>query len=174
MISDYLRACSDQSSGRVDLKVHRGRSNGSMPVMTSLSLWSEGKRDVESVRMGADLEVEVEFDLKETTLSPVLGVVVKSSHGHALFGVNNKFIPGYHFDRMSSSGTIICRIEGLPLMPGPYYLDLYLGDEHRDIDIIPEAVSFDVLVSDVFGSGKMPPEVAGPIFLPATFSLARS
>jgi lipopolysaccharide transport system ATP-binding protein len=173
VISDYLRTCSNQSSGRDDLTVHRGRSNSSVPVMTSLTLCSEGKRDVESVRMGADLEAQVGFDLTQTSLSPVLGVAVKSSHGHTLFGINNRIIPGCRFDHMSSRGMITCRIEKLPLMPGTYYLDLYFGDDHRDIDVILEAASFDVQTADVFRSGKIPPESAGPIFVPATFSIAR-
>jgi len=176
VISDYLRSCSNQPPGRVDLTVHRGRSKGSVLVMTSLTLCSEGKTDVESVRMGADLEVEVEFDLKQASVSPVLGVAVKSSHGHSLFGINNRIVPGYHFDHMSSRGTIICRIEKLPLMPGSYYLDLHFGDDQRDIDIdvVLEAASFDIRASDVYGSGKIPPEAAGPIFVPATFSIART
>jgi hypothetical protein len=56
-------------------------------------------------------------------------------------------------------------------MPGTYLVDLYFGNESRDLDVVQEAIAFEVVPSDVFGSGKLAPSAAGPIFWPATFDL---
>jgi hypothetical protein len=57
-------------------------------------------------------------------------------------------------------------------MPGRYYLDLSFGSELiYDVDEIHEAISFDVIPADVFGSGRLPPATAGPVFWPAKFKL---
>src|SRR2546426_8272601 len=39
-------------------------------------------------------------------------------------------------------------------------------------DIVHEAISFDVLAADVFGTGQLPPPAAGPIYWPARWTLA--
>ena len=51
------------------------------------------------------------------------------------------------------------------------FIDSYFGYIYRDCDVISEAISFDLSAADVFGSGRLPPTTAGPIFWPATFEL---
>jgi lipopolysaccharide transport system ATP-binding protein len=121
--------------------------------------------------MGSPLSVEVEFFSRSKPIQPVLGIAVKNQHGSPIFGINNRFISGYNFNNPVSNGTITCSIDRLPLMPGRYVLDLYFGDQHDDLDVVHEAISFDVAPADVFGTGQLPPPSAGPIFWPATWSL---
>jgi len=70
------------------------------------------------------------------------------------------------------AGTVSCEFESLPLMPGIYQLDLYLGDEFTDYDWIYEAISFEVLAADILGSGRLPPASDGPVFWHARWSFA--
>ena len=100
----------------------------------------------------------------------MLGVVVKDRYESPIFGINNRIVPGYQLAKGVTSGEIVCHFVQIPLMPGSYSLDLYLGDEHRDIDIVTQALSFHVDPADVFGSGKLPPDSAGSVFVPATWS----
>ena len=37
--------------------------------------------------------------------------------------------------------------------------------------MVYDAIAFEVMPGDAFGSGKLPPKSAGPIFWPATFDL---
>jgi hypothetical protein len=61
-------------------------------------------------------------------------------------------------------------LNDLPLRPGRYYVDLFFGNEHEDFDIVTDALSFEIIPGDFFGSGKLPQASAGPILWPATFS----
>ena len=56
-------------------------------------------------------------------------------------------------------------------MPGTYLVDLTLGNESRDIDVVHDAISFEIAPGDVFGSGKLPPKDSGPICWFATWDL---
>jgi hypothetical protein len=116
----------------------------------------------------------VDFDVKGSPTRPVLGVVIKTDLGTALFGVNNRFIPGFEFERVQAPARISCHLDRMPLTPGTYLVDLYFGNESRDIDTVHDAIEIDVLQADVFGSGKLPPSGAGPILWPATFYLQES
>ncbi len=167
----YLASDVDRSSGQADLVYHNGRTKGSMSVMAKVILATELSEPTSSLPMGSQLSIQVSFSSKSKPIYPILGVVLKNRFGTAILGVNNRFIPGYRFAEPISDGIITCHFSSLPLMPGKYLIDLYLGDEHVDLDVVHEAVSFDVTPADVFKSGKLPPAAAGPIFWPATWSL---
>jgi hypothetical protein len=102
-------------------------------------------------------------------LRPVFGVVVKTALGIPVFGANNRSVVSG--SAAISQGVVTCRFDSVPLMPGRYVLDLYLGDQHHDTDIVHDAASFEVVAGELLGSGLMPPRGAGPIFLPATFEV---
>ncbi len=174
ILAQYYEDGEDRTSGSRDLSEHRGRSSDSNPIMSRVTLSDGNSNVISRIRMGSCLSLHVDFDVKGTPTQPVLGVVIKTDMGTALFGFNNLFIPGFEFDKVQSSGTISCHLANLPLMPGTYLADLYFANEHRNLDVVYEAIAFDVVPADVLGSGKLPPPAAGPIFWPATFELQAS
>jgi homopolymeric O-antigen transport system ATP-binding protein len=165
----YLASDAAPGSHLRALTDHPGRRADSVRLMTSVSLRTD-HGEGGAVRMGSTLGIEVSFSCPSGAITPVLGVTIKNALGMAIFGVNNKFIGGYNFAERASSGSIGCEIEHLPLMPGIYFCDLFLNDGVEDVDVINEAISFEVLPTDVFGTGQLPPSGTGPIFWPATFS----
>jgi hypothetical protein len=67
--------------------------------------------------------------------------------------------------------------ERLPLMPGTYLLDLCFGDfsdPSRDLDIIRDAIPFEVVTADLLGTGMLPRPTDGPVFWPATWTFSSS
>ena len=172
--SILARYCDDDDQGATgtrDLAEHRGRTRSSAAIMSRVTLSNGNQNPVSSIRSGSSLSISVEFDVLGSPTRPVLGVVVKTDLGAALFGVNNRFIPGFEFDLVTAHGTISCHLDKLPLMPGMYLVDLFFGNEIHDLDVVHEAISFEIVPSDVFGSGKLPPSAAGPFVWPATWDL---
>ena len=150
---------------------HSGRRGGSKPIMKRVTTLSAGEAPVSVVKMGASLSIAVEF-AREVPLRPTLGVVVRTSEGWPVFEINNRYIAGYCFERsVTKKGTITSRINELPLTPGTYVIDLYFGDQYEDFDLVFEATSFEVVPSDVFGTGKLPSRGYGAVYLPAEWEL---
>ena len=170
LIGRYLGVEFERDSGEKDLSSHPGRMHNSEPIMKNVALLSRLAQPVSSLSMGASLAIQVTFFCNSKALRPVLGVVIKNVHGMPILGVNNRFIGGYEFSEPVRHGFITCHLETLPLMPGTYFVDLYFGDQHQDYDIIHEAISFNVLATDVFGTGQLPPPAAGPIYWPARWT----
>ena len=164
-VSEELKA----DTGWRELTSHPGRSRASVPSMTSVTLGSDTGQPAGAVRMGAPLSITVEFSCKSRQIRPVLGVVVKTVLGAPVFGVNNLFIKGYEFADRVASGSIACQFKAVPLMPGTYLVDVWLNNGTENLDVIYDAISFEVLPADVFESGQLP--TTGPVFWPATFSL---
>jgi len=167
ILARYYEDDQDRTIGRRDLVGHRGRTRGSEPIMLQVTLGNGQRSPVACVGTGSSLSVEVDLNVKGVPIQPFLGVVVRTSLGAPLFGVDNGFIPGFEFDAVTGGAKMTCQIDDLPLMPGTYLIDLHFGNESRDLDVVYEAIFFEVVPGDIFGSGRLPPRASGPIFWPA-------
>ena len=139
--------------------------------MKSVSLLCGDGKPTGVARMDEPFEVRVEFEA-ESAIRPVLGVSIRTAEGMPLFGVNNRWTGDGLNDDPIRAGTITCSLGKLPLMPGMYFIDLFfgdLGDPTRDLDVVREAISFEVVPADVFDSGSLTPATEGPLFWRASW-----
>ncbi len=169
LIQRYVSQGPTAGTGWRDLRRHSGRGRTWTPCMTRVTLSSDCGDSAGTLRMGSPLSIAVDFS-SVSPINPVLGVVVKTAMGAAVFCVNNLFIGGYSFAERPKSGSISCKFDTIPLVPGTYYLDLWLNNGTENLDVIHEAISFDVLAADIFGTGQLPPPGTGPVFWSAKFS----
>jgi lipopolysaccharide transport system ATP-binding protein len=165
VIAAYNRLAADRGA-EADLSAHEGRTSGSVPCMRRVCVGSDGV-----VLMGGELEVAVAFEADRTLSGVTFGLVVKNGLQAPVFGVNNLSIRSPELDRPARRGTVVCRVPDVPLMPGSYYIDLYLGTRGQVFDVVKDACRFEVEPADVFGTGKLPPSIAGDVFCHATLGL---
>ena len=126
-----------------------------------------------AIRMGSSLSVAVSFASDAGPIFPGLGVVLKNAHGVAIFMVTDGLVGGNSLKNRVGCGTVICALDNPPLLPGRYSFDLYLGDDSgaRDVlDVISDAISFEVEAADVFGTGQLPVPHYSLIYWPARFA----
>ncbi len=160
-MASELRA-HDGSRSLID---HQGRRRDSQPIMRSVSLHSSDSGPTGVVRMRSPLAVRVDF-VASAPLRPVLNVAFRTIEGEPIFIVGSRLTNEGRDRAASRDGAIICELDCLPLMPGTYLLDLYFGDFAditRDLDVIREAISLEVVPADVFGTGQLPNVADGPI-----------
>jgi lipopolysaccharide transport system ATP-binding protein len=170
MLMRYMTAELKPDGGIRRLTHHPGRRHGSSSIMTTITL-SEDNRDFSAAfKMGGRLTVSVSFSSAQA-FTPVLTVTVKNLHGLPIIRANNQFIGGFNFGQRHNSAMITCAFDRLPLLPGRYAIDLSLGDGLRELDAVNDAITFEVLPADVFGTGKLPPPGSALVFWPAHFSI---
>jgi lipopolysaccharide transport system ATP-binding protein len=170
VVSEYMRADVDTGAATRALG-GRARPASARATMTAVELRDRDGRRVSAVRIAETLTVRVRFTSTDG-LKPVLGIVVKTLTGQPIFTINNRFVPAAPVAQPMKADTIDLTIDELPLVPGSYFIDLYLGDEYVDHDIVYEAISVEVQEADVFGTGKLPPQGVGPVIVPARFRIA--
>ena len=68
--------------------------------MSQVTLSDGNRSPISCIRTGSSLSIQVDFDVKGSPIKPVLGVVIKTDLGAPLFGVNNRFIPGFEFGKV--------------------------------------------------------------------------
>jgi lipopolysaccharide transport system ATP-binding protein len=155
----------------VDLKHHEGRTVGSIPCLRHVAVGPRD-RDTGPIPMGHDVVVAVGFEAAEQLEAGVtIGVTVSNAKRAPILGVNNLVIPSPDLDRPIRRGTITCRFIRPPLMPGSYSLDLYLGTQGQNFDVVIDACRFEILPTDYFGSGKLPPKQAGDVYCAASWGM---
>lgn len=170
VIASYMAEGHALAGGACTLVSHPGRKKGSAPVMKDVMLTDARGERTSSFRTFGTLGVTVTFADFNKNSCPVLGVAIKTQLGAAVCGFNNRFISADI--PVSNDGRITCWIDSLPLTAGTYLIDLYFGDEYRDCDAVEDAISFEVVHGDVFGTGKAPPSSAGPVCVPARFEFS--
>jgi lipopolysaccharide transport system ATP-binding protein len=170
MLMRYMTAELQPDSGVCQLMLHPGRRHGSSSMMTVITLSEDNRILHAAFRMGGRLTVSVGFSSAQA-FTPVLAVTIKNLHGLPIIRASNQFVGGFNFDQRHNSGTITCAFDKLPLLPGRYAIDLSLGDSLRELDTVNDAITFEVLPADVFGTGKLPPPGSAIVFWPAHFSI---
>jgi lipopolysaccharide transport system ATP-binding protein len=170
ILSLYVAAGVQMGSGERSLAEHPGRRSHCVPTMTQVKLFSSSDAPAGVVRMGEPLEIRVSYAASHP-LRPVLGAIIKTTYGAPVFCTSDRFCEQLISCNPLAHGTVICAIEKIPLMPGSYGIDLYLGDASGDFDVIDDATSFEVLAADVTGNGRLPPASLGPVYCDANWRL---
>jgi homopolymeric O-antigen transport system ATP-binding protein len=170
-LSVYNTRGSRAAKAEGSLATHPGRAPHFAPWMESASIRS--RADDGQVTTGADVQIEVAFRAPRPIDNVNFGMVVKDSLGAALFTANNVVQPSPPLEREIVQGSVSCQLSRLPLLPGTYSLDCYLGTNGAHCDVVTDAVTFDVHPADIFGSGKLPSTAFGRFFVPVEWEIRR-
>lgn len=172
IINSYLQSVSSSSAVR-DLSSPSLRSKGHQPLILSAKLTDIKGIKTNTFQMGDDIVVTINFSTTSHPIVPIFGVVFKDKYDVPIFGLNNSTTNTVLTERPVSYGSIDCSINHIPLMPGSYGIDLFLGDGNADLDVIENAVFVHIEQADVFGSGRIPPASAGSVYVKGTFAFDR-
>ena len=170
----YMQSFRRESRSEFDL-THVSRMQSSyVCLMKSGQMTNVHGDPITRIAIGESLSISVAFASPDASFRPVLGVVVKNSMGAALFGTDNRIQSEYLPAQPRSQGIIQIRFDSLPLQPGTYSVDLYLGDESRSLDAIESALTLTVDASNYMGSGRLPPSSCGPFLMKASWTIRDS
>jgi len=163
---------SSRVSGARDLRDVGRRAGFQGKLMRSVRLLN-GDTLATVIKTGEALRIEIDiepFDM-ETGLS--LGVQVVDNLGQRVLdsrsGQYDVWIPSAH-----QIQTVHARFDSLPLRPGFYSVTLMLGTTFRDLEVIPGAISFEVVWNEMKGIRTPPMMHWGPLFLPVSWSIGRA
>ena len=143
---------------------------------TGASIWMksaclvDNDKPVSTLPLGADLTLQIHFEAESPIRQPKFGFVLSSMVGTRLIGANNRYQPSPKLTESKQTGTIVCRLGQVPLMPGNYNLSFYLGDAAVDTHIEIDGLNFTITERDIWGFGQLPP-AASEMWWPTQFDL---
>ena len=120
--------------------------------------------------MGDPLTIEIRFRSRTPIKKPSVGLVISSVRGENIVNANNIYQQSPEFDTPLTQGLIRCKLGVLPLMEGRYNISLWFGSQSRsDHQEIAEAISFEVIERDIWGTGKLPTQRISQLWWPTVF-----
>jgi hypothetical protein len=107
--------------------------------------------------MGDEVEIRLAFYAAEKIKLFDVSIHIENSYGQAVLRLATRETGG-EFRDVEGAGVIVCSITKLRILPGRYYLLLAASvpPSFEYLDYVSQAVSFDVLERDVYGTGKVP------------------
>ncbi len=104
--------------------------------------------NLQVLKYKSKFKLDVYFESNDFIKNLVLGIVIKDLNDTEIIGINNKH---YLFDRINNDDTIKGKISLIinefSILPGKYKLDIFLGDSINDIEIVRDAIIFNVTES---------------------------
>jgi lipopolysaccharide transport system ATP-binding protein len=100
--------------------------------------------------------VEFKFSDPDGIDNLIMGLVIKDNNGTPIIGVNNRDLGILLSKSRTHSGIIKFTIASLPIYgSGRFYIDLYFGDNGNNYDTLLNALSFQMIPTDLFNNGKL-------------------
>jgi lipopolysaccharide transport system ATP-binding protein len=122
--------------------------------------------------MGSSLQVIISYVQKKASKFLKLGIHINDSSGNLICVLSpNQQSPNF-VSTLKLSGTISCTIPSLNLISGTYSISIHyeIPGTTKMAYCIENAASFQVVESDVYGTGIIPAKIHGIIYLLADWS----
>jgi lipopolysaccharide transport system ATP-binding protein len=100
-----------------------------------------------NIKYNDDLVLEVDFETENIIKNLVIGIVIKDENDLAIVGVNNNTYNHKINYSDLKEGKVLLTISKLKLLPGFYKIDLFLGDSLNDIEVVYDALKFNIIES---------------------------
>ena len=171
VLEKYLKNLQGDRTSDTPLSSMPRTKTGCEHLMQSGKLLNSQGSVVTGISIGDPLTISVTYQSERASFRPVLGVIVKNSLGVALFGTDNRTQAKYLPTQPCTKGTVKLTFDSLPLYPGIYTIDLFMGDEIRSLDCIESAMTFEVNSSNYMGSGRLPSSACGSFLIKGSWSL---
>jgi lipopolysaccharide transport system ATP-binding protein len=162
-VKQYLALANEGSDLPVDQKP-RVQHVQRKPMLTGLQIHTDSGHP-KVVETGGRVTFEVEVRDCEDLSLLTCGIAISNNRGQRVAFFHTRYQQGLMFPG-TRHAKLQCNVPALPLVPGPYFVELVLADENRIVEKVERADRLDVVFKDVFGTGRVPNARQGYIVMP--------
>ena len=154
-IQQYLSKRTETAANhRLEQRTDR-HGSGQLKFTDAYVIGDSGIKNV--VYMGESAQIMVMFSAIELVKKCDLSIHIENVWADTILRLATRET-AKPFSDLSGRGAIVCKLPKIQLLPGKYYLLLAasIPPAFEYLDYISHAVEFEVLESDIYGSGKIP------------------
>jgi lipopolysaccharide transport system ATP-binding protein len=167
VVSDYMRTFAQSSAGTVSLEAIESRTGNGDGRFTHMAFLNEAGETINYIRSGDRLTLRLHYRAHKQLRDLVVGINIHNEYG-TLIAASNNWATGDDIPLVEpGAGHADFEIDCLYLLPGRYYLSLWLGKWNNLHDVLKNCISFDVEASDFYGSGRGIDAGFGLMFFPS-------
>lgn len=112
------------------------------------------------MEVGDDLAFDVAFEADAPVSQIYLSIVLTSTIFGDFLHSSTHFLPVFQFPKPCQKGKIRVRFGQLPLIAGRFLASFWVGANVGSVEVLMEALHFEVQEKDIWASGKNPPRVS--------------
>ena len=166
VISEYMTSFSRIQGTTVDLRHVEERSGSGEIIYTEIRFLGTDRRPKETLRSGDEVIIRLGYQAFKHVVSPSFGVEIYTEMGIKVTSMNT-WSSGFDVAGIQpGEGHVELEIHSLNLIPGRYYLTLWLDRVGQSFDRLENCSSVDIESSDVFASGRSMDRRFGLTFFP--------
>jgi lipopolysaccharide transport system ATP-binding protein len=164
-VQRYARGGEDAHDGVVDLADQATRRPGGHAIFRRVRLVDKEGATARQFLAGDTFGIEFDVHPSPRHRNLHFRIAFQDVHGTVLFHVAT-YLAESGTIALTAPATVTCRIPEPALAPGAYTFELHAGSEHEPgLDVVSQPLGFEVLASDFFGTGRMPPRNVGGSYL---------
>ena len=172
VIKDYLSTFADEQKTNGDLRTIENRIGTGEIRYTDIEFLSSERKPQQLYRPGDSLVIRLHFCAEKHTQKANFGLELYTETGAFLTSINT-WSSGIEPSFLSpGEGNIELEIDSLHLMPGRYYVSLWLDGAKEHYDRLDYCATLDIEESDYYGTGRgMKSRFFGIIIVPCKWRL---
>jgi len=124
-----------------------------------------GAAQEQAIACGSGARFEIKYQGKEPLRNVHVSMAFYNTYGEGVLYLSNELVNRF-FETLPSKGSLICKFDRFPLMPGSYSVNLYCTVNGVLADWVTDAARVNVEDGDFYGSGKLPPKGYGSVVVP--------
>jgi lipopolysaccharide transport system ATP-binding protein len=156
-LSDVATTSQESLAGRSDRQGNRR--------LTFEEFTAAGASRDHAVMCGAEARFEIKYRGNEPLRNVHVSMAFYNTYGEGVLYLSNELVDRF-FETLPTTGSLICKFERFPLMPGSYSVNLYCTVNGVLADWVKDAARINVEDGDFYGSGKLPPKGYGAVVVP--------
>lgn len=118
-----------------------------------------------AVVCGSRVQFEIRYCGKRPLRNVRISLGIFNLYGDGVLYLSND-LAGHLFDEIPENGSLICRFDRFPLLPGSYSVNIYCTVNGILADWVRNAAQLSVNEGDFYGGGKLPPKGYGAVAVP--------
>jgi lipopolysaccharide transport system ATP-binding protein len=160
ILARYVSDSEQATKGRISERTDRD-GNGDVRC-TDLILRNTSGDVIQFVYPNEPFQIEVVYDCKKRPNDLRAAIDIDTSDGVRVTSLCSIFM-NQIFKADPGTGRLFCHVPGLQLRPDTYNIQIVLHTENLAYDILRKAAPLEVKEADVYGSGRLPERMQGPM-----------
>jgi lipopolysaccharide transport system ATP-binding protein len=167
IVGDYMKTFAQASTGTVNLESIESRSGNGDGKFIRIEFLNGTGETTNYIRSSDQLTLRLHYRAHKVLRDLVVGVNIHNEYG-TLIAASNNWATGNDIPIVEiGDGFADLEIDCLYLLPGRYFLSLWLGKWNNQLDVLKNCIHFDVEPSDYYGSGRGIDSQFGLMFFPS-------
>ena len=157
-----------------DLANHKGRRYSKENAIKRIWIQNGDGTKTNIFKMAEKVIINFEFNAINQLENPAFGFGIEDYQANRIFTLNNYLVPSKDNSmKKIHKGVATLEIPSLPLLPGKYLITISIYERDSGyVDFVGQALSFEVIPSDVYYSGKIPDKNHGVIYIPGSVTVS--